>query len=44
VTVYVVAGYSVTLGGLVAYAAWVLVRERALRRDVPQVHAPLERQ
>jgi hypothetical protein len=34
-TGYVVAGYSVTLGGIVAYAAWVLVRERALRREVP---------
>jgi hypothetical protein len=44
VTGYVVAGYSVTLGGLVAYAAWVLARERSLKRDVPQVHPPLEGQ
>jgi hypothetical protein len=36
VTSYVVAGYSVTLGGIVAYAAWVLLRERALHREVPQ--------
>jgi len=36
VTGYVVAGYTVTLGGIVAYAAWVLLRERALRREVPQ--------
>jgi hypothetical protein len=35
-TGYVVAGYTVTLGGIVAYAAWVLLRERALRREVPQ--------
>ena len=35
-TAYVVAGYSLSLGGLVAYAAWVLLRERALERDVPQ--------
>jgi hypothetical protein len=35
-TGYVIAGYTVTLGGIVAYAVWVLLRERALRREVPQ--------
>ena len=35
-TGYVVAGYSVTLGGIVAYVVWVLGRERSLRRDVSQ--------
>jgi hypothetical protein len=43
VTAYVVAGYTVSLGGLVAYAAWVLLREHALKRDAPGENAPLER-
>ena len=29
---YVVAGYGVTIGSLAAYAAWVLVRARRLKR------------
>ena len=33
---YVVAGYTVTVGGIVAYVLWVLGRERSLRRDVSQ--------
>lgn len=30
---YVVAGYAVTLGGLGAYAAWLVRRSRALARE-----------
>jgi heme exporter protein CcmD len=29
---YVVAGYGITIGTLVAYAAWVLARGRKLKR------------
>ncbi len=32
---YVMAGYAVTLGGLGAYSAWVLVRGRRLSKQVP---------
>lgn len=29
---YVVAGYGITIGTLAAYAAWVIVRGRRLKR------------
>lgn len=32
---YVLAGYGITIGGLGAYAAWVLVRGRRLARRQP---------
>ena len=35
-TGYVAAGYTVTLGTLIAYAFWVVRRERALRRAAPR--------
>ncbi|MEO7555122.1 MAG: hypothetical protein ABIV94_00785 [Acidimicrobiales bacterium] len=32
---YIIAGYVTTVGGLGAYAAWVLVRGRRLSKRVP---------
>jgi hypothetical protein len=33
---YVVAGYTATFGGILAYAAWVLIRGRRLSARVPE--------
>lgn len=46
---YVVAGYTITFGAVAVYAAWVMVKTRALTRSsapglVDQVsHAPPDR-
>ncbi|MGI8662505.1 MAG: hypothetical protein ACR2LQ_04735 [Acidimicrobiales bacterium] len=32
---YIVGGYTATLGGLGAYAVWVLLRGRRLSKQVP---------
>lgn len=32
---YAIAGYVITVGGLAAYAAWILVRGRRLSSRVP---------
>jgi hypothetical protein len=32
---YVIAGWTITVVALVAYAAWIIVRGRALSRRVP---------
>ncbi len=32
---YVIAGYIIVLGGIAAYAAWIIARGRSLMKQVP---------